>query len=209
MRTKAANVVLDNIPVTGAESLNQVTGAIASIFETPNEIDTSMQKRIMDQSDGYLDIIDQIGSTEDMIAALGGVLNIFSKVGEATANVLDVTSPNSTSTDLLKEQIGSSTEALDKVNLFLNHSLTHHLLTNILLLEKLLNGDKVIQLLNGDKVIQLLNRDKVIQLGSKITFVYGLFLLYNWSRIPRFPDSILLVSQIVACGLADYCTGYW
>lgn len=109
--------MLDNVPVTGAESLKQVAAAMSSIFQNPNEIDPSIQEKMMDNTDNYLDIVDQIDSEEGMKSALGSVLNMIGKVGEASANTLDVISNSSESANL-KEQVGGSPEALEKVIFF-------------------------------------------------------------------------------------------
>lgn len=114
MRKKAASLVLDNVPVNNPESLKQVTAAMSSIFKDPNEIDPDIQEKMMESTDNYLDIVDNIDSEEGMKAALGGVLNVMSKVGEASANTLDVTSNSSNSANL-KDKVGSSPEALEKV----------------------------------------------------------------------------------------------
>ena len=124
MRKKAASLVLDNVPVNNPESLKQVTAAMSSIFKDPNEIDPDIQEKMMESTDNYLDIVDNIDSEEGMKAALGGVLNVMSKVGEASANTLDVTSNSSNSANL-KDKVGSSPEALEKV-IFLFSSLIYY-----------------------------------------------------------------------------------
>lgn len=114
----AANSLLDNVPVTGAESLLKVVGGIASMIENPMEIDMATQEKLMDNMEMYSDIASNIESEEELVSVLGGFINILSKVGEATSNTLDVTSPNSTDAELLREQLGDSPEAKEKVAFF-------------------------------------------------------------------------------------------
>lgn len=117
MRQEIASKV-SQIDIQTIADLNVVTGTNAEILKIPNEIPPETQSSLLNQVDSFLEILgDDDVSSELLQESLSGVVNMASKVAEASSNVVDVVNENDTDVMALKSMVGDVETKKDEVSL--------------------------------------------------------------------------------------------
>jgi hypothetical protein len=97
-------------------------------MKIPNEIPPDTQSSILNQVDTFLEMLNNGDVSADLLQeSLSGVMNMASKVAQASSNVVDVVNENDTDVMALKSLIGDVETKKDEVyNLKKTCKITHN-----------------------------------------------------------------------------------
>jgi len=130
LRKEIASKV-SQINIQTIADINVVTGTNAEIMKIPNEIPPDTQSSILNQVDTFLEMLNNGDVSADLLQeSLSGVMNMASKVAQASSNVVDVVNENDTDVMALKSLIGDVETKKDEVyNLKKTCKITHNWMT--------------------------------------------------------------------------------